>query len=218
MNNILKYIFLALLVAVASCESGVDNKRSLSTQSSSNATEVIDSKSVTSGSFFSLSEEPRKRYKSIDLIGKIINRTLGVGYRESEFNGQVKKSTGMLSYLNVSSVLINSKAIDDVSLGWFKQVRNFAARKCQTFVNREFSDIKSDNLLVKSEGVPKASDLNDIVLKALRVDEVTNSIHELASHYAPAFAMLEGASEDDLKKSYTLYCTAVFTDPLIIYY
>ena len=146
---------------------------------------------------------------------------------EYEWSNRVKKNTGMLSYLGTDAVLTNSKNIDGVSLAWFKEIRQYAGAKCNAFINREAADVKPDNLLVKSNNLPTEADLNDLPLKVLRLDGIDSSVHEIAKLYTPAFkeiadksGIAPGSTEflDSLKASYRLYCIAVLTDPLVIFY
>ena len=71
-------------------------------------------------------------------------------------------------FLGTNAVSTNSKPVDDVSLAWFKEVRQYVGTKCNAFVNRETGAVK-DNLLIKSMNVPSEEDLNsDLPLKAQR--------------------------------------------------
>ena len=152
---------------------------------------------------------------------------MGVNIAEYEWNNRIKKSTGTLSFLGTNAVSTNSKPVDDVSLAWFKEVRQYVGTKCNAFVNRETGAVKEDNLLIKSMNVPSEEDLNSLPLKALRLNGVDNAIHEITKLYAPVFkqraerlSMEPGNAQflNEMRSTYRLYCIAVLTDPLVIFY
>lgn len=216
-------------LGIVGCDSGSKNIRSLgSNNSSANVnSEIISSESVKDSNFLSLSEKAVKRYKPINLVAKITSRTLDVNIAEYEWNTRIKKSTGTLSFLGTNAVSTNSKPVDGVSLAWFKEVRQYVGAKCNAFVNRESGSIKEDNLLIKSMNIPTEADLNTLPVKALRLNGVDDSIHEITKLYAPVFnqraeklGMDPGNGEflNAMKSTYRLYCIAVLTDPLVIFY
>ena len=190
-------------------------------------TEIIRSEAVNGNSYLSKSEAAVKRYKSIDNIAKIISRTLNVNVEEKEWSIQAKKNTGTLSYFSTNAVTTTSRAIDSVSLAWFKEVRQYAGRKCRVFVNREAANVKPDNILIKTKNSPTADTLNDLTLRTLRLDGVDDRIHKITSHYADIMksqsekqTAASGTDEflDGIKNAYRMYCIAVLTDPLVIFY
>jgi hypothetical protein len=228
-----KYNIATLLVALAfgaACDKApVKNLRSFSAAQNSGdgQTEIISSESVDKTKFLSENEKAVKRYKPISLIGKIIERTTGVKTAEYFYNNDMKKSTGMLSYLGTNGVTTNSRAVDSVSLAWFKTVRAFAGTQCQIFVKRESDKIAPENLLITSKNMPTQEDLNPFVIKTLRLGDIDDSIHPIAKTYAPIFKEIadkiteEPGTDryvDALRNAYRLYCIAVFTDPFVIYY
>ena len=215
---------LAFLGMLISCSEITENRRTTRNNASS---EIIDSDAVKGSSYLANSERAVKRFKSIESISKLMRRSLNINSEEYYYNANHRKATGTLSYFGTNASNANSKPVDSTQLGWFKTIRDFTAARCLAFINREAGNPKDTNLLIKHKNLPSAADLNDLPLKVLRLDGVDDSVHEIASTYEPAFKKLEAGFPGDpgsneyfaeMKKAYHLYCIAVFTDPLVIYY
>lgn len=231
----LLFIFSSSLLLVGCEDDGEGSKRSLliSNQNSDNVVktdpqkELITEIQIENNTFLTDSEKPVKRYKSVDLYKKIISRTLEVNLQDFSINNLMRKSTGAISYLGTNGVNTNSRPIDSVSLGWFKTIRQYAGIGCFNLVNREANNISQDNVLIRSMEIPTESSLNKLVAKTLMLDDKIGDPHPIAKAYTPIVKQFSDenalnpgsqAYVNQMKEIYQLYCIAVLTDPLVIFY